>query len=132
MPCARWPLWRGKPRIEIVLTQALDGRETFRNLLADTGAGSDRALFELILDETDCLTCGGNPKGTVQLGGAYAGSFPLYGLRIIIPQLGFDHNVPVVGVPNTPPNFDGIAGFRFLSRFTYGNFGNPNQFALEM
>jgi hypothetical protein len=73
MPRALWPLWRGKPRIEVVL----DGRETIRNL---------------------------------------------------IPQPGFDHNVSDVGVPNTPPNFDGIAGFRFLSRFTYGNFGLRNQF----
>jgi hypothetical protein len=27
--------------------------------------------------------------------------------------------------------FDGIACFRFLNRFTYGNFGDPGQFGLE-
>jgi hypothetical protein len=30
-----------------------------------------------------------------------------------------------------PRPFDGIACFRFLNRFTYGNFGDPNQFGLE-
>ena len=27
--------------------------------------------------------------------------------------------------------FKGVAGFRFLNRFDYGNFGNPAQFGLE-
>ena len=28
-------------------------------------------------------------------------------------------------------HLDGIAGFRFLNRFTFGNFGNPSEFGLE-
>jgi hypothetical protein len=36
-----------------------------------------------------------------------------------------------VGVPNAPKGLDGIAGFRFLNRFTYGNFGNALEFGLE-
>jgi hypothetical protein len=38
--------------------------------------------------------------------------------------------VHAVGVPTAPPGLDGIACFRFLNRFTYGNFGNPNEFGL--
>ena len=127
-----WPLLRGKPRIEVVLFQAIDGCQTTRNLLADTGAGSNQALFDLILEESDCLTCEGNPTGLVQLGGAYSGAFPLYSLRVAIAQLRFDHNLRVVGVPSVPFGFDGIAGFRFLSGFTYGNFSLLTQFGLEM
>ncbi|MCE9533933.1 MAG: hypothetical protein K8T89_22835 [Planctomycetes bacterium] len=132
MPRASSPLFRHKPKIEIVLTQTLDGRPTPRNLLADTGAGSDQSLFELIMDENDCLTCGGNLTGMVKLGGAYAGTFPLFSIRVNIPQLGFDHTIRVVGVPATPQGIDGIAGCRFLNRFTYGNFGDRNQFGLEL
>jgi hypothetical protein len=35
-------------------------------------------------------------------------------------------------VPAYPVGFGGIACFRFLNRFTYGNFGDPNQFGLEI
>lgn len=130
MPRVTWPLLHGRPRIEIVLNHLLDSRETTRNLLADTGAGSESAVFELLLDEDDCVTCG-NVLGTTQLGGAYSGSFPLYGVRVQIPQIGFDRDVRVVGIPSPPSGFDGIAGFRFLNRFTYGNFGDKGQFGLE-
>lgn len=132
MPRATWPLLRDKPRIEVILIQTIDAKRVVRNLLADSGAGSRRARFELILDETDCITCGGYVIGTLPLGGAYTGSFPLYGMYVEIPLLGFAGDVHVIGVPNTPPGFDGIAGFRFLNRFTYGNFGDPDQFGLEI
>jgi hypothetical protein len=36
-----------------------------------------------------------------------------------------------VAVPVVPEGFQGTAGFRFLNRFDYGNFGNPAQFGLE-
>ena len=58
-------------------------------------------------------------------------SFYLYLLRVRIPELGFDNYLRAVGVPTLPSGFAGIAGFRFLNRFTYGNFGNPGEFALE-
>lgn len=132
MPRATWPLQRGRPRIEIFLTQSLDRQQTGRILLADTGAGSERAPFELIVDETDCLTCGGKPTGTVTLRGVFSGAFPVYDLRVGIPQIGFDHFVRVVGVPNPLAGFDGIAGYRFLDRFGYGNFGRPREFGLEL
>lgn len=78
-----------------------------------------------------CLLCGARPLKAVVLGGAYVGSYPAYLLRVEVPALGFDKAVPVVGVPSPPAAFDGIACFRFLNRFTYGNFGVDSQFALE-
>ena len=132
MPHATWPLLRENPRIEITLIQAIDSKLAIRNLLADTGAGSRRAKFDLILDETDCITCGGYLLSTLPLGGAYTGRFPLYGTHVEIPLLGYAGDIHVIGVPNTPPGFDGIAGFRFVSRFTYGNFGILDQFGLEL
>jgi hypothetical protein len=100
-------------------------------LVADTGAGSRASDFELILDEDDCLICGGIPDQSVSLGGAYTGPFPTYDLPVRIPALGFDQRILAVGVPSVLAGFDGIACFAFLNRFTYGNFGDPGQFGLE-
>lgn len=50
---------------------------------------------------------------------------------IEIPARSFIDSVPVVGVPQVPWSFDGIACFRFLNRFHYGNFGDPNVSELE-
>lgn len=126
-----WPLRNGRPCIEIVLTLAQGAKPEVRRLLADTGAGSLFSGFELILDEHDCLLCGGNPLQDIALGGAYAGTFPIYLLPVQIPALGFFADVCAVGVPSTPAGFDGIACFSFVNRFHYGNFGNAAQFGLE-
>jgi hypothetical protein len=67
----------------------------------------------------------------VVLGGAYSGPYPIYLIRVQVPALGFDHHISAVGVPTTPAGFGGIACFRFLNRFPYGNFGDPSQFGLE-
>jgi hypothetical protein len=131
MPRVQWPLAHGRPRVEVVLALALGGQPYPRTLLADTGAGSRTAGIDLILDEDDCLLCGGVRFPSVMLGGAYAGSFPVYELGVQIPALAFDHAVRAVGVTSTPAGFDGIACFAFLDRFTYGNFGDPSQFGLE-
>ncbi len=56
----------------------------------------------------------------------------MYHVRVRIPPLGFDGTLPVVGVPTNPRGFGGIAGFRFINRFGYGNFGNPTEFGLEV
>jgi hypothetical protein len=77
------------------------------------------------------LLCGGIPLRLVRLSGAFAGEFPVYLVEVLIPALQFDGFVPVVGVPTLPRGFDGIACFRFLSRFTYGNFGDAMTFGLE-
>jgi hypothetical protein len=77
MPRMEWPLRNGRPCVEVVLTVAPAGQPLVRALLADTGAGSSKSNFDLILDEEDCLLCGGLPGASVTLGGAYVGSFPL-------------------------------------------------------
>lgn len=131
MPRAQWPLQRGRPVVPVVLTLAATGQPVQRNLLADTGAGAAHVGFELLLEENDCLVCGGLSAPAVVLGGAFVGTFPVYVLRVQIPALSFDQNLRAVGVSKIPAGFDGVAGFRFLNRFTYGNFGDPKQFGLE-
>src|SRR5258708_8941902 len=124
MARATWPLRHGCPAIRVVLTLVARDHPLPLHLLADTGAGSDKADFQLIREESDCLLCGGQASGTIRLGGAYSGIYPVYLLRVQIPELGFDAPVHAAGVPTNPPGFEGIACFRFLNRFTYGNFGN--------
>ncbi len=128
---ADWPLHLNRPRIQVVLTIALSGQQVLRNLLADTGAGHARAGFELLLEENDCLLCGGQPARQVTLSGAYSGVFPAYFIQVQIPLLGFDEILTAIGAPAAPTGFDGIGCFELLNRFTYGNFGNPTQFGLE-
>ena len=84
----------------------------------------------MVLDENDCVSRGGKRMNTAQLGGRLSGTFPVYRLRVQIPQLGFDRRIFALGVPSVPAS-DGIACFRFLNQFTYGNFGDPGQFGLE-
>lgn len=131
MPRATWPLLNARPRIEIILSTSVTGLQSSRDLVADSGAGSMQAAFEMILAESDCLAGGGRLITTVNLGGAYSGAYSLYAVRVRMPQLAFDQHLQVVGVPSPPAGFDGLAGFRFLNRFTYGNFGDPTQFGLE-
>jgi hypothetical protein len=130
IPHIDWPLRNGRPCIQVILMLAQGGQPLVRNLLADTGAGSVFSRFELILDEDDCLLCGGNPLLPIMLGGAYASSFPVYVLPVQVPMLGFSQNVRAVGVHSALAGFDGIAGFSFVNRFHYGNFGNPGGFGL--
>jgi hypothetical protein len=131
MPLATWPLRQGSPAIEVILTTVAGNQPLSLCVLADTGAGNSASRFELILEESDCLLCGGTVGADIRLGGAYAGLFPLYRIRVQVPQVGFDDVVQVAGVRANPQGFEGIAGFRFLNRFTYGNFGNPAEFGLE-
>ena len=132
MARAQWPLLNDRPVIEVILTFAQGGQKATRTLLADTGAGNMQAPFELLLDENDCLHGGRPVSQTIPLLGAYTGTYPLYLVRVEMPLLRFNRRVLVVGIPKTPNGFDGIACFRFLNRFTYGNFGNSRQFALEI
>jgi hypothetical protein len=131
MPRAKWPLQHGRPCMQIVPTLPTGGQPFPRTLLATTGAGSQRSGIDLILDEDDCLLCGGVVCTSVNLGGAYVGSFPLYDFFVELPALGFAKNLRVVGVPSMSTAFEGIACFSFLNRFYYGNFGNPGVFGLE-
>jgi hypothetical protein len=118
--------------VQVVLTLAASGQPVPQTLLADTGGGAAHVKFELLLKESVCLLCGGAPAPAVVLGRAYVGSFPVYVLRVQIPALGFDNYLRAVAVPTVPAGLDGVACFRFLNRFTYGNFGDPGQFGLEI
>ena len=129
MPPVRWPLRHRRPTIAVTLPQAKGKR--VRRLIADTGAGSDEAAFELLLRDADCRSSG-DPQvmGLVHLGGAYSGWFNVYTIEVRIPRLDFAEVVPVVAVPRVPDGFDGIACFKFLNRFHYGNFGDADCFGL--
>jgi hypothetical protein len=102
-------------------------------LLADTGAGSDRTGMELILSEADRHRFSVGSAGTLRLGGAFTGSFPAFWVNVSVPALGFSDLCIAVAVPSSqlPHPLRGIACFRFLNRFTYGNFADPDQFGLE-
>ena len=126
-----WPLAAERPTVRVVLMAVHNGQSFERTLLADTGAGTTRSRFELILSNTDWTTCGTRTGQTVRLSGAYQGMFAVALVRVQIPVLGFDQHVRAVGVAAAPKDVDGIASFRFLNRFTYGNFGDPQQFGLE-
>ena len=132
MPRVSWALHHDRPSVEIALTLAAQGQQLgTRRLLADTGAGTENAPFQLLLAHSDCLACGGKPVGGVMLRRAYRGHHPLYLIRVQIPALGFDQDLPAVGILAPPSGFDGVACFPFLNRFTYGNFGNAGEFGLE-
>lgn len=130
MPSVRWALVRERPAIRITL-QLKTGQTVERTLLSDTAAGSLRAGFELVIRESDSVTAGEQFAASVTLGGAYTGVFPVHWIRVAIPAIQFTGRVRAVSVPNVPPGFDGIACFRFLNRFHYGNSGDPRQFGLE-
>lgn len=128
-----WLLHNARPSIKVNLTLPSSNFSVTRILLADTGAGSSHAGFELVLSESDCRKFFVRQAGRVSLGGAYAGVFLIYIVRIEVPALSFGRYIPAVAVPTAqlPSGFDGIAAFRFLNRFAYGNFSDPNQFCLE-
>ena len=102
MPRATWSLRQGCPVIRVVLTLAAGNHPLPLFLLADTGAGSNSCRFELLLEESDCLLCGGKPIAPVGLGGGLTGQYPVYVLPVQIPELGFDVPVRVVEVPTNP------------------------------
>jgi hypothetical protein len=126
-----WPLLLHRPIVDVVLTLASGSQPLVRHLIADTGAATAQAGFELLLQENDCLTCGGIASHPVALGGAYTGSFPVYVIRVQISTLSFDRQVRAAAMPACPVGFDGIACFRFLNRLSYGNFADPNGFGPE-
>lgn len=134
MPGVTWPLERNRPVVKIRLVETPSDHVATRTLLADTGAGGFDSPFELILSASDCQRYMGLRSGyEVALGGAIVGAYPIYAMRIAIPMLSWTRRVQTVAVPDAacPAGFDGIACFRFLNLFTYGNFGDRRQFGLE-
>jgi hypothetical protein len=128
MPPVQWPLRNRRPAIELMIS--LGKRLRRRRLLADTGAGSNESNFELLLRESDCQRSSDILLAQVQLGHAYSGLFNVYLIEVRIAELNFSRFVSVAAVPQVPDGFDGIACFKFLNRFHYGNFGDPDRFGL--
>lgn len=126
-----WPLNRGRPAVEVELAAQGTSHRYTRRLLADTGGGTNAAPFALLLDEQDCLNCSESAGHLIELSGSYSGEFRIYIVKVNLPQLNFSARTPVVGIEHPPKGFDGIAAFRFLNRFSYGNFGRSEQFGLE-
>jgi hypothetical protein len=91
-----------------------------------------RSPFELVLGFRDCVATGAISMKRVRLSGTFSGWYPLFSIHVHVPQLAFDRHVDVVGAQQLPTGFDGIASFRFLNRFAYGNFGDPTLFGLEI
>jgi len=134
MPRITWQLERNRPVVKIQLVATASEPTATRTLLADTGAGGLDAPFELILSASDCQRYTGLRSGQeVALGGAIVGAYPIYAMQIEISMLSWSRRVQVVAVPDAacPAGFDGIACFRFLNLFSYGNFGDRRQFGLE-
>ena len=134
MPRVTWPLEHGRPVVHVQCVETASGQRETRLLLADTGAGGLYAPFELIVRASDCQRYMGlRSSDDVALGGAIIGTYPIYAVRVEIPALSVARRVRVAAVSDTacPTGMDGIACFRFLSAFTYGNFGDRRQFGLE-
>ena len=132
MPRVNWPHVRNRPAIEVALVDPLSGNLQMRTLLADSGAGSAFAPFELILPEDDCLLFAVDDGELIRLRGAFAGEFRTYAVPVEVPSLHFTAVITAVGVESVPSGFEGIAGFRFLNRFTFGNFGDNRAFGIEL
>jgi hypothetical protein len=135
MPRVTWPLEHDRPVVHVQFIETTAGHRETRMLLADTGAGGLYAPFELILRISDCQRYMGlRSSDDVALGGAIIGTYPIYAVRVEIPVLSVARRVRAVAVSDTacPAGMDGIACFRFLSTFTYGNFGDRGQFGLEI
>ena len=133
MPRAVWGLVRQRPVIQAVLAVPGGAPRATLTLLADTGAGSRDTPFALVLRQSDCRQFRIMRSGDVVLAGAFSGTFQTYAVWVEIPDVGFADFVIAAGVPDAqlPSALDGIATFRFLNSFTYGNFGVANQFGLE-
>ena len=124
MPRVLWPLHGGRPTIQILLVLRPSGQKVPRTLLADTGAGNLKSRFHFLLTAADIQLCGGLYSHTVNLRRAYQGPHPVYVIRVEIPALSVRRTFWAAAIDSPPTGLDGSAGFRFLNRFTYGNFGD--------
>jgi hypothetical protein len=89
--------------------------------------------MEFVLGEHDARLYGAGSAGSLQLGGAFTGAFPAVWCHVSVPGVGFASLCVAFAVPSArlPRNLAGISCFRFLNRFTYGNFGDSGVFGLE-
>lgn len=133
MPRATWPLCDGRPVVHLIFHPPIDARPLSRTLLADTGAGRLQSRWHLLLSEEDCYVLKLHEVYPVSLTRAYDGTFPAYLVRVSIPSLITTKVLVAVAVPaaDLSPGLDGLAGFRSLNSFGYGNFDAPTQFGLQ-
>lgn len=102
-------------------------REITKRLIADTGCPVELILGERLLQQMMVETA--RPKAS------NFGWLRGYVVRIVIPELDFDHRVRAYANPRalriaSEEGFDGIAGKPFLDNFHYSN-GEGGEFCLE-
>jgi len=133
-PRQTWLLQNDLPVIEVLLLEPFTGSWESRILLADTGAGPRFSLFEIVLSHADIARFGQQELGEVSVSGALQGRMTVFSLQLQIPRLGVDLSVDALSAPSSSliGGLDGIAAFRFLNSFSYGNFGSPHEFGLEV
>ncbi len=133
MPRFTWPLQNGQPIISIYLRDVETGVLLPRTLLADTGAGDACTSVELILSQRDGKQFGQRWVGNAQGGGFVRGNFEIQLVPIVIPAVNVSRLAAALLIPanELPQGLNGIAGFRLLNAFSYGNFGDPKRFGLE-
>lgn len=133
MPRFLWPLQNGQPVVSLYLRDVETGVLSPRTLLADTGAGDASTSVELILSQRDGEQFGQEWVGIAQAGGFVRGNFEIQLVPITIPVLKVSRLAAALLIPATelPQGLDGIAGFRLLNAFAYGNFGDSKRFGLE-
>jgi hypothetical protein len=106
----------------LIVSDSLD--EVVRRL---DEAGADRRYVEIWEVAT-----GARPYNAITLKRAYGGPHNVYLVRVQIPELAFDRYLSVAGISTPPQGFHGVACFCFLNGFSYGNFGDPGQYGLEI
>ncbi len=134
MPRQTWLLQNEVPVIEVLLREPFTGFWSNRTLLADTGAGPRHAPFEIVLSHADIAKFSEQELGSAGVSGAIHGKLLIYKVFLEIPGLGLSQHVRALSAPAASllAGLDGIAAFRFLNLFIYGNFGSPAHFGLEM
>ncbi len=134
MPRQSRLLVNGSPAVEVWLREPFTGFTSTRILLADTGGGARFGPADLILSPRDIAQFGISQTGSAGTSGAIQGQYPVFSMELEMPSLGISRSVRVLSVPASHffHSFDGFACFRFLNAFTYGNFGNPAEFGLEL
>lgn len=85
------------------------------------------------MSESDARRFGRRIIGSSAVGGAILGQFPIWSVEIEIAALRLRRQVSALCVPglSLPHKAEGIAAFRFLNAFCYGNFGDASVFGLE-
>lgn len=134
MPRQMWLLQRDVPVIEVQLREPFTGFWVNRVLLADTGAGPCFSPFEIVLSPADIARCGEEELAEAGVSGALQGRLVIHKVRLQISALNVQSSVRALCAPASSllMGLDGIGAFRFLNGFSYGNFGTPDQFGLEV